>query len=1065
MTPENEPRFAAFLYRFRWPLSLAVVVLGALVTATGFGKVGTFTSQMSALGDTTNGSGAVQPLVFDPRMDLWFGSEDEAVATYREIEDRFVAEDYIMVTFEASEYELGVFDRDALAAIGRLTEGFLKVPGVRHVRSLTSNPWIRYGTIEDEDGDEQGLLISDLVEGSPYELSDDELVERMIAVLGAQRTADRIGEVAVRRVLGAGADYADHIGEPLLLGTIVDDAGSTTAIQVQVLRPRVDQEALTDVFGEDEERASIATTLYSVQAQRSALRGIEHVLRTERGLAVATPERAELEAWIESMPEGAERQTLRVELANPNRTFMAGADGELVRKFYEYDPDGEGGYVDNSLPGSPVPAPDGFEPDARSAFVFHVGGVPLFERNFEDVGMSDSKYMGLMFVAIALLLALVFRNVIGVVAPMVVVFGSVMVTVGAAFAAGDLFNNMTIIAPNMLTAVAIADAVHLVAAWATLRSKHDDKRSLIIDVLRRHALPVFLTSVTTAVGFYSLTISEMVPVKMFGYTTGFGTIVAYLLSMTLVPAILSLVPHPPRGKAKANGWTLIRHGWEQGLAHFVFRTRGRIVAVASVALVVSLVGLYNLRVDSDFRRMFPDDNRVMSDFNWIESRMGGVGDLEIVFEGLDGGAFGPEDETRLAELRLRHEGAQQALDGLTALDPDERRELEALEERERLWQSARVAVSGEFLTAADAFEQRLRSEIDDPDSPLSVITDFISPLDILRRMHKVQNENQARYYRVPDEADVEEDARAASFSYDEWSEEWTRVPPQDSSTLAAQYYLQYENGARPGENLATQVSMDRTQFRIQGRLKQAPSQRTVEAGRRIEEIARSEFPELGIRVASAAPDQLGGADAALGTGARDMKVSGKMLLFARTNRLFTIGFVKSMAIAITVITLLIGVIFRSVRIALVSIIPNVLPIALPLSVFGLFGMPLDAPAIFVSSVALGVCVDDSIHFFTKFMAARKQGKHVEDAIRYVFESSGAAITVTSIILVLGFGMLVLSDFSPNYMMGTLAATMISLAWVADLLVTPAVLILLNPETEPANETVPPVTEADMRPAV
>jgi hypothetical protein len=1062
MNSDTEQRFAAFLYRYRWPLSLIVLALTAGLAIAGGLRVGRFSERMASLGDTTNGSGSAPPLVFDPRMDLWFGSKDEAVGTYREIEDRFVAEDYIMVTFEAPERELGVFDREALATIARLTEGFLRIPGVRHVRSLTSNPWIRYGDIVDENGSERGLLISDLVEGAPQSLGDDDIVERMIAVLGARRTAERIGEDRVRRVLGPEADFDNFIGEPLLLGTILDEDGSTTAIQIQVLRPRVDQEALTTAFGENAERSAVATTLYSVQAQRSSLRGIEHVLRVERGLALATPERTELEAWIASLPEDDHRRALEAELGDPNRNFMAAADGLLARKFYEYDPESvEGstdviGYVDTSDPANPVRAPDGFVPEALSPFAFHIGGVPLFERNFEDVGMSDSKYMGLMFLVIALLLALVFRNLVGLVIPMVVVFGSIAAMVGAAFAAGDLFNNMTIIAPNMLTAVAIADSVHLIAAWASLRSRHDDKRALIVDVLTRHALPVFLTSVTTAVGFYSLTISEMIPVTMLGYTAGFGTLVAYLLSMTLVPALLSLVPHKRTAERRAR-WSLMKPGWEQRLAHFVFRLRGRIVLIASAALVIALAGLWNLRVDSDFRAMFPDDNPVMSDFNWIESRMGGVGDLEIVFEGIDQGSteFDIDDQARLDSLRLQREGAARSMEGFEALDSGRVAELNELEQRERVWQDARIAVSGRFLQEVDAFETRLREEMADPDSPLRVVTDLISPLDILRRMHRVQNEDLAAFYRVPNEADVPEELRNPTLSYDEWSEGWTRIPPQDSSTLAAQYYLQYENGARPGENLATRVSMDRRQFRIQGRLIQAPSELTVDAGKRIAEIATTEFPGLGIRVAGTPPQ----------AGARDMKISGKMLLFARTNRLFTIGFVKSMAIALTVITLLIGVIFRSVRIALVSIIPNVLPIALPLSVFGLLGRPLDAPAIFVASVALGVCVDDSIHFFTKFMNARRRNLNVEDSVRYVYESSGMAITVTSVILVLGFGTLVLSDFAPNYMMGTLAASMIGLAWVADLLVTPAVLSFLMSERQASSTAADTPGPLEVREAV
>ena len=168
-------------------------------------------------------------------------------------------------------------------------------------------------------------------------------------------------------------------------------------------------------------------------------------------------------------------------------------------------------------------------------------------------------------------------------------------------------------------------------------------------------------------------------------------------------------------------------------------------------------------------------------------------------------------------------------------------------------------------------------------------------------------------------------------------------------------------------------------------------------------------------------------------------LSGKTLLFARTSDLFARGFVQSMGLALVTITILIGVIFRSLRFALISLIPNVLPIMLPLSVFGLLGIPLDGPSILVSSVALGVCVDDTIHFFSKFDRGRRRGLTPAQSLTYVLTQSGAAMTVTTVVLIIGFSTLLLSDFSPNFQMGALAALMIGLAWIADFIVTTAVL--------------------------
>ena len=1083
--PGWDLRFARWTVRWRWPLTLVVALLVVFALGAGTQRVGSFAAAVEGFGDTSNGSQVSEPLIFDPSLDVWFAANDPSVATYYEIEDRFVAEDYVMVTFSTAggdpmDDELGVFSPQALATISRLTEEFLTIPGVRHVRSLTSNPWIRWGTIDDGAGGEPGLIISDLVEGDPLALSEDALVERMIAVLGAERTAQRLGVARVERVLGSGVDFADHLGEPRLLGTIVDPAGDTTAIQVQVLRPYLDDQEIAAVFGPgtdfegDPANGLAAANLYASRFQRAALRGIEHFLGREAGLVVAAPGVAELEGWIAEQPAGEAREGLRLALADPTRAFMQGPDGTPVRTRFEYRPTEDGGFVDRSIPTQPVAAPVGFEPSPRSPYTFHLGGVPLFERNFEETGMADAFYIPLMFLVIAVCLLLIFRHPIGIIAPFAVVVGGILAMVGTAFALGDLFNNLTIMAPNMLTAVGIADAVHLVAAWALLRSRYDDKNQLLTEVVRRNALPVLLTSITTSVGFLSLTVSSLAPVTMLGYTAGLGTLAAYVLSMTVVPALLSLVPHRPKATQKKGRLErFFNPERSTRLVRFAVSRRVPILATTALVVLVAGFGVSQVAIDTDMRGMFPDSNPTMSDFAWIEDRMGGVGDLEIVFATESSSADAApsltlEQEERLSELRLRRTAVEQGLEGFAPLGDAELEELRALEAAEQRWNAGRIGISPEFLAELDAFERRLRQEMADPASPLTVVTDLLSPLDVLRKMHQVQNENRAAHYRVPQEGDVPDAARATVIDYDEWSESWSLVPPQDASTLVAQYYLQYENGARPGENLTTELSADRTQLRMQGRVVQASSLEHLAAFERIEQIAVEEFPRLaagGLQVTGSASAQdiaglatVGGSETPE-TALAGFTLSGKTLLFALTTDIFANGFTRSMILALGIITLLIGLIFRSLRLALVSVIPNVLPIAVPLSVFGLFGTPLHGPAILVSSVALGVCVDDTIHFLTKFVRARREGYGLEAALSRTLQETGAAITITTVVLMVGFSTLLLSDFTPNFMMGALATVMIALAWFADLILLPAFLSLLVRDRAPVAETAPAIEEA------
>ena len=235
----------------------------------------------------------------------------------------------------------------------------------------------------------------------------------------------------------------------------------------------------------------------------------------------------------------------------------------------------------------------------------------------------------------------------------------------------------------------------------------------------------------------------------------------------------------------------------------------------------------------------------------------------------------------------------------------------------------------------------------DPNSPLRFVTDLSSPLDILRKIHQVQNENRADHYRVPQPADVHPDAQNAALFFDDFQQQWVRTPSQDASTLVSQYYLQYENGARPGENLAAQLSPDRQHVRMQGRISMGSSSEREMAYARIRAIAEEEFSTSG------------DGDAALAR----VALSGKSMLVDSSGLVIAAGYTRSVAVALGVICLFIGLAFWSVRLALLSVVPNVFPILVPISLLGFLGIALDGPAIVACSIALGLCVDDTIHLF------------------------------------------------------------------------------------------------------
>ena len=151
--------------------------------------------------------------------------------------------------------------------------------------------------------------------------------------------------------------------------------------------------------------------------------------------------------------------------------------------------------------------------------------------------------------------------------------------------------------------------------------------------------------------------------------------------------------------------------------------------------------------------------------------------------------------------------------------------------------------------------------------------------------------------------------------------------------------------------------------------------------------------------------------------------------------------IRSVSTALLVITLILMTVLRSVRLGLLAMVPNLLPM---LGLFGLMGAldwPLDMTNVLVASIAIGIAVDDTIHFLHHAGELLKRGHPVQEAIDHAFEQTGRALVTTSIVLCCGFGVFLGGQMANAQHFGALVAASVVLALLADLWVCPAVLRL------------------------
>lgn len=186
----------------------------------------------------------------------------------------------------------------------------------------------------------------------------------------------------------------------------------------------------------------------------------------------------------------------------------------------------------------------------------------------------------------------------------------------------------------------------------------------------------------------------------------------------------------------------------------------------------------------------------------------------------------------------------------------------------------------------------------------------------------------------------------------------------------------------------------------------------------------------------------------------DVKVTGTTRMFIKANEALIDNLLQSLFIAFLIIAILMGVLFRSVRMVIISLIPNLLPLLVVAGIMGFTGIYLKPSTALVFGVAFGIAVDDSIHFLARYRLARRMGDTIREAISNSFKDTGVSMIYTSLILFFGFISFTFSEFGGTQSLGLLTSITLGIAMFSNLIFLPVLLISFDKEkvTQPRPET-------------
>ncbi|HCE2532226.1 TPA: MMPL family transporter [Vibrio parahaemolyticus] len=557
---------------------------------------------------------------------------------------------------------------------------------------------------------------------------------------------------------------------------------------------------------------------------------------------------------------------------------------------------------------------------------FHKAGIIAMNHAFMTAAQDDSSTLvPTMLVVILVFLTIMLRSILSVIATLIVIIGSVMATMGISGWAGMFLSTATVNVPTLIMTLAVANCVHVIA---TMRQSMKNGFTKVQSIERSIALnfvPILITSVTTAIGFLMMNMSDSPVLRDFGNLSALGVMVACLLSVTLLPALLKLLPIHVKMETSQDQ----KHVMDR-LGDFVVSQR-RALLPLSVAVIVVCASLIPLnKVNDESVEYFGQRNEFRQAADFMEERISGMTNISIAIK---------TNESQ----------------GIAAPD---------------------------FLNTIGEFSSWLR---DQPE------TDHVATLaDVYKRLNKNMHGDDEAYYSLP-----------------------------QARELAAQYLLLYEMSLPYGLDLNNQINVDKSSIKMVLTVANLGSVELVDLENRIYQWFAEHAPQY--QVVASSPS----------------------LMFAHIGETNMASMLSTLPITLVLISALLIFALRSVRLGLISLMPNIAPAVIGFGLWALISGEINLGLSVVVTLTLGIVVDDAVHFLSKYQRARREGQTAEQAVRYAFHTVGRALWITTVVLVAGFSVLAMSSFRLNADMGQLSAIVIFIALVVDFLFLPTLLMLFD----------------------
>ena len=594
--------------------------------------------------------------------------------------------------------------------------------------------------------------------------------------------------------------------------------------------------------------------------------------------------------------------------------------------------------------------------ESETGITIHFAGFP-YARSIISTEVKKELNVFLFFslMITGLILFLFFRSLRVVLYTLIIIGMVVIWSLGTLALLDYKITLLTGLIPSIIVVIGIPNSVYMINKYHREYNTHGDQIKAMINTIKKIGIVIFITNLTTAVGFLVLTTTNIKILAEFGSVIGIHIMSTFVVSIILIPSIFSLFPPPSKKnlkylKLKKIDWIIKK------IDVMVHTKRLSIFVVTLTIIVFSIVELNKIEVVSYMVDDLPENNPLKKDLKFFEDNFSGIMPLEIVID-------------------TGHKKGAQSLKNLQKVDNFEK-SISSIE-----YISPPISIVGFTKTVRQAFYKQNEAFYS-----LPTTRDMGFIMNYLR-----DNDNNNEFNRL-----------AQSFV--------------DSTGRYLRISLKIADiGSNKLDSLVNNV--------IQPKIDSVFSDSKLKA-----------------------------------------TITGSTFIFIKGNKFLIENLFTSIVIAFFIISLIISLLFKNIKMILISVIPNIIPLLITGGIMAFFGIPLKPSTVLIFSIVFGISVDDSIHFLTKYRQELFANNfNVSKAISKSIHETGSSMIYTSTILFFGFLIFVFSQFGGTVALGKLISITLFFALITNVVLLPAIILQFdngkyNKKIHPPVEHMPELAE-------